>query len=190
LVNRRASFFAISLLAGFLFSCASAPEARRSLTDYDIFLKKGDGYYFKSRYAEAAAEYSLAIELDRGRPDAYRFRGSALLAYGEVEDARQDFEKALEISPDYAEAHLGIGILLFRQGNYAEAIDAFDRTTELDPWNSPARYYKALACEKVGRLREAVEAYKGYIHCAVPRDDATVEQARKRIRELESSPRQ
>jgi tetratricopeptide (TPR) repeat protein len=186
---RKISLFAAGLLPVLFFSCASVPEAGRGLTDYDIHLKKGDGYYFMSRYAEAAAEYSLAIEIDSRRPDAYRFRGFALLAHGEFQDARKDFERALEISPDYPEAHLGLGILLFRQGNYAEAIDAFDRTTELDPWNSLARYYKALACEKVGRLREAVEAYKGYIHCAVPSDDGTVEQARERIRELESFPR-
>jgi cytochrome c-type biogenesis protein CcmH/NrfG len=60
--------------------------------------------------------------------------------------------------------------------------------TKADPWNSTARYYLALACEKVGRLREAVEAYKGYIHCAVPRDDETIRHARERIRELEGSP--
>ncbi len=187
--HRGICFLAAGLLAALFFSCASVPEAGRRLTDYDILLKKGDGYYFMGRYAEAAAEYSLAVEIDSRRPEAYRFRGLALLALEEFEDAGKDFERALEISPDYAEAHLGRGILLFRQGKYPEAIEAFDRTTELDPWDSLARHYKALACEKVGRLREAVEAYKGYIHCAVPGDDATVEQARKRIRELELSPR-
>jgi tetratricopeptide (TPR) repeat protein len=181
---------ALSIL---LLSCAPTPPPaapRTGLSDYDVILKRGDGYYFKSRYAEAAAEYSRAVELERGRAEGYRFRGYALMALGEHGRAQGDFERALEVAPDYTEARLGLGILLFRQGKYGEAIEELTLVTDADPWNTTARYYTALACEKVGRLREAVEAYKGYIHCAVPRDDETIRHARERIRELEDSPQQ
>lgn len=171
-----------------LASCSPAPVHRPGPSEYDILLKRGDGYYFNSRYAEAAAEYSRAVELDRERAEGYRFRGYALLSLEEYGRARQDFDRALEISPDFTEARLGLGTLLFRLGKYGEAIEEFTLVTKADPWNSTARYYMALACEKVGRLREAVEAYKGYIHCAVPRDDETIRHARERIRELERSP--
>jgi tetratricopeptide (TPR) repeat protein len=179
-----AAIIALALIA----SCAPSPAHRSGPSGYDILLKRGDGYYFKSRYAEAAAEYSRAIELEKGRAEGYRFRGYAMLALEDHERARQDFDRALEISPGYAEARLGLGTLLFRQGKYGEAIEELTLVTEADPWNSTARYYLALACEKVGMIRKAVEAYKGYIHCAVPRDDETIRHARERIRVLESSP--
>jgi tetratricopeptide (TPR) repeat protein len=176
------------ILISLFASCAPSPVHRSGPSGYDILLKRGDGYYFNSRYAEAAAEYSRAVELEEGRPEGYRFRGYALMALEDYDRARQDFERSLEISPDYTEARLGLGTLLFRLGKYGEAIEEFTLVTKADPWNSTARYYMALACEKVGKLREAVEAYKGYIHCAVPRDDETIRNARERIRELEGSP--
>ena len=171
-------------------SCASTPAPSPSPFGYDILLKRGDGYYFNSRYTEAAQEYTAAVELDPDRAEGYRFRGHTMLALGEYGRARQDFERALEISPDYTEARFGLGKLLFRLGKYGEAIEEFTVVISADPWHATARYYMALACEKVGRLREAVEAYKGYIHCAVPRDDESIHFARERIRELEGSPRQ
>lgn len=186
LTRSAAAFIALALIV----SCAPAPVQRSGLSGYDILLKRGDGYYFNSRYAEAAAEYSLAIELEKERAEGYRFRGYAMLALEDHKRARQDFEQALEISPGYTDARLGLGTLFFRQGKYGEAIEEFTLVTEADPWNATARYYLALACEKVGMIREAVEAYKGYIHCAVPRDDETIRHARERIRELEGSPHQ
>jgi tetratricopeptide (TPR) repeat protein len=179
---------AVGMLGLLLLSCGTTPTVRSGFSEYEILLKKGDGYYFNRRYLEAVAEYTKAVDLESGRAEAYRFRGNALMALEEYGEAGRDFRRAIELSPEYAEAHLGLGILLYRTGKYGEAIEELAVVTSLDPWNSAAHYYTALACEKVGRLREAVEAYRGYIHCAVPRDDETVRRARERIEALEASP--
>lgn len=179
---------ALALAAAFSLSCGTLPPPSKQFSEGEILLKRGDGYYFNGRYAEAIEEYTRAIEIDPGLAAAYRYRASAYLALEEHLRALADFDRAIEIDPDFAEAHLGRGVLHYRQGAYSEAIDDFDRVIALDPWNSNAQFYKALACEKVGRLREAVEAYRGYIHCTVPRDDGTVEFARERIRQLEEGP--
>jgi len=176
----------ISLAATLLVSCAGSPDAvERSLSEADILLKKGDGYYFNDRYDEAIREYTLAAAADPGSAAVYRNRAYAWLALREMEKAREDFDRAVKIAPGFAEAYLGRGGLYYQQGKYAEAIDDFDRVIELDPWNATARYYKALACEKIGRLREAVEAYRGYIHCVVPREGGSADFARERIQDLE-----
>jgi len=179
---------ALILASAFFVSCGTLPPPAEKFSEGEILLKRGDGYYFNSRYEEAIEEYTRAIAADPGLAAAYRYRASAFLALEENVQALADYDRALEIDPSFAEAHLGRGVLHYRQGAYSEAIDDFDRVIDLDPWNSSARYYKARACEKVGRLREAVEAYRGYIHCTVPRDDGTVEFARERIRELEKGP--
>jgi tetratricopeptide (TPR) repeat protein len=175
----------IAVAAAAAFMSCSAASGQRGHTESEILMKKGDGYYFNSRYGEALEEYSRAIEESPGTAPAYRSRGYAYLALEDHEAAERDFDRAVELAPDYGEAYLGRGMLLFRRGRYAEAIDDFDRVVELDPWDSTARYYKALACEKIGRLREAVESYRGYIHCTVPRDAAALEEARERLRDLE-----
>ena len=178
-----AAIIAVAAAAA-LMSC-SAATVQRGHTESEILMKKGDGYYFNSRYAEALEEYSRAIESEPGSAPAYRSRGYTFLALEEHEAAEKDFDRAVELAPTYGEAYLARGILLFDRGRYAEAIDDFDKVIEIDPWETTARYYKALACEKVGRLREAVEAYKGYIHCTVPRDATAVKSARERVRELQ-----
>ena len=83
-----------AVLAAFLVSCAPGPGVRSGPTEYEILLKRGDGYYFNSRFAEAAAEYSRAVELNRGRAEAYRFRGYALMALEEWEGARDSLCRA------------------------------------------------------------------------------------------------
>lgn len=179
---------ALILTSALFVSCGTLPAPAEKFSEAEILLKRGDGYYFNSRYEEAIEEYTRAIDVDPGLAAAYRYRGSAYLALEEYLQALDDFDRAIEIDPSFAEAHLGRGVLHYRQGAYSEAIDDFDRVIDLDPWNSNAQFYKALACEKVGRLREAVEAYRGYIHCTVPQDDGTVEFARERIRKLEKGP--
>jgi tetratricopeptide (TPR) repeat protein len=175
-----------SLAATLLVSCAGTPEGgERTLSDAEILMKKGDGYYFNDRHNEAVREYTAALAADPRSAGAHRNRGYAWLALRETEKAKADFDRAVEIAPDFAEAYLARGGLYYIQGKYAEAIDDFDRVIELDPWNATARYYKALACEKVGRLREAVEAYRGYIHCVVPREGGSEDFARERIQDLE-----
>ncbi len=173
------------LIAG---GCAAGTSSVRGISEVEILMKRGDGFYFNSRFEEAAEEYRRALELDPKNGAAYRSRGYAMAALDRLEDARRDFDRAIAAGPGDSEAYQARGTLSFRQGKYAEAIDDFDRVIEIDPWNSTARYYKALACEKIGRLREAVEAYKGYIHCTIPRDDGTVDYARERIRDLEHGP--
>ena len=175
---------AILVTGFFLVSCAAPSTGIKSLSETDILLKIGDGFYFNDRYEESVEKYSQAIEAQPGLAKAYRNRGYAYLALDEDAKALADFNRAIEISPDFAEAYLGRATLHYRQNAYSEAITDFDRVIELDPWNETARYYKAQACEKVGRLREAVKAYKGYIHCIVPRENPSVETARERIMAL------
>jgi tetratricopeptide (TPR) repeat protein len=192
-IGRTASVSGMLLAASLLFlvaalfvSCGHGSTARRhGFTETDILVKKGDGYYFNNRHEEAAAEYSRAIDLDPNLAVAFRNRANAFMALQRWTEALRDFDRAVAIDEDYAEAYLARGALYYLQGKYAEAIDDFDRTTEIDPWNSTARYYKALACEKIGLIREAVEAYKGYVHCTIPRDATSIEHAREKIRELE-----
>jgi tetratricopeptide (TPR) repeat protein len=184
---RNIAILAIAVLAtASIVSCAGSPEGvEHTLSDAEILVKKGDGYYFNDRYDEAVREYTDALAADPRSSGAYRNRGYAWLALRETEKAKADFDRALEIAPDFSEAYLGRGGLYYLQGKYAEAIDDFDRVIELDPWNATARYYKAQACEKIGRLREAVEAYRGYIHCVVPREGGSADFARERIQELQ-----
>lgn len=175
----------IGLLAALLSACAASPPAP-NISKVEILLKRGDGFYFNSRYEEAVKEYGQAVELSPRLAAARHHRGRALAALGKTKEAMEDFDRAVLLDPESAAAYLTRGVLSYRLGKYSDAIDDFDRVIELDPWTAEARYYKALACEKVGRLREAVEAYRGYIHCSVPREDASVDFARDRIRALES----
>jgi tetratricopeptide (TPR) repeat protein len=70
---------------------------------------------------EAIAEYSEAIRLKPGVPEAYYNRGMALGAKQQLEPAIADFSEAVRLRPDYDAARLALGMALGASGRIDEA---------------------------------------------------------------------
>ena len=87
--------------------------------------------------------------------------GRALLAKGEVEQARLAFQDSANARPDYLPPRLAIGQLHLRANEYAKALQAADEIlADLDPQNLAARLIRSAALagmKEMPRARQAID---------------------------------
>ncbi len=86
--------------------------------------------------------------------------GRALLAKGDVEQARQAFEEAIKQRGDYLPPRLALAHLYFRKGEHAKAVQTADAVLAMDPGNLPARLVRSAALTSMrdfGRARESIQ---------------------------------
>ena len=109
-----------------------------------------------SRYDEALADFSRAIELDPSNAFLAAERGKTYRAMGRYDEALADFSRAIELDPSNAFLAAERGMTYREMGRYDEALADFSRAIELDPGNAllaadavrppgDSRYDEALA---------------------------------------------
>jgi tetratricopeptide (TPR) repeat protein len=86
-----------------------------------------------SRYDEAIADFSRAIELDPGNFWYISNRGESYRAKEQYDLAIQDLDRALELQPDYAWALASRADAYRLSDRYDKALADFDRAIELSP---------------------------------------------------------
>jgi tetratricopeptide (TPR) repeat protein len=77
--------------------------------------------------AGAVAAYTRAIEIDSQMAVAYKNRGLAYKAQGELDRACRDFDRAIELDAGLLAAYMNRGLILIRQGKDEEAEKDFER---------------------------------------------------------------
>jgi tetratricopeptide (TPR) repeat protein len=77
-------------------------ESRKLVAN--IYVDKGIEEYNATRLAEAAQQFSQAIENDATLADAFYYRGLALMGQSKNAEAKADFQKLLELDPNYPQA--------------------------------------------------------------------------------------
>jgi tetratricopeptide (TPR) repeat protein len=124
-------------------------------------LAEGYRLYRKRNYAGALKEFDRAVQKDAGNPEAYFWRGRALIGEGRLEQAAEDFQKAVTLKPDYAEAYDTLGWLFSRRGEFDSAIEALSKSIELKPENGWAYYQRGrVFFEKGDRDRALADEEK------------------------------
>jgi len=68
-------------------------------TNAKSFLLSGEEKFKAKDYSGAIADYSKALELKPGFPEAYLNRGFAKRTIGDTEGAKIDFKKSIEVDP-------------------------------------------------------------------------------------------
>jgi serine/threonine protein kinase/tetratricopeptide (TPR) repeat protein len=97
----------------------------------DIFERRGLSHMKRSHFAEAAIDYTRALELRPSTVPLHAERGWAYLAAGAPRAALQDFDQVLKQDPADAAAHAGRGYAHVRLGHVLEALRDADRALEL-----------------------------------------------------------
>lgn len=114
----------------------------------DELKNEGNGHMDSSRFEDAIASYTKAIELDPTNPKYYCNRAAALNNLGNYEDAIRDSEMALRYDPYYGKAFWRLGTSHTKLGqNWVEAVRCFKRAVELEPDNE--RYKECLAAAEI-----------------------------------------
>lgn len=114
----------------------------------------------QSRYSEAAAQYSKAVELRPRFADAENNWGLALMSLGKPEEATEHYRAALKSEPTHALAHANLGEALAAQGKLEQASEHLSRALELDPTYAEAHYQLALILSRQGQAQAAVVHYR------------------------------
>ncbi len=90
---------------------------------------------------------------------AFKKRGNAYLANGELENAAQCYQQAIEVYPDYADAHLNLGFVLKEQKLYEKASHALRRAILLNSTLEDAYYFLGEVSLELGDVDEAINNF-------------------------------
>ncbi|RNF17791.1 putative small glutamine-rich tetratricopeptide repeat protein [Trypanosoma conorhini] len=116
---------------------------------------KGNELMGMSKYKEAIAYYTKAIEMEPKNHVFFANRAAAHTHLKDYNSAIIDCEHAIALSPDYSKAYSRLGTALFYQEKYVRAVDAFSRACELDPANDRYKEDLKQAEEKVKMVGSA-----------------------------------
>lgn len=124
-------------------------------------LKRGYVATEKGDHEEAYTHFHSALEHASNRElrfQAYVGLGSASVALGRLDDARENFEQALAIRPNNAETLFSLGLVAKEQDRYQEAVSLFANAAVRDPTLGEALVELGVIYEILGRHEEAADA--------------------------------
>ncbi|CUF85214.1 Hypothetical protein, putative [Bodo saltans] len=127
----------------------------------DQLKTKGNELMGQSKYKEAIAYYTKAIELE---PTNHIFFANRAAAHTHIKDYRlaiMDCEKSISINENYSKAFSRLGTALFYDGNYTRAVDAYTKASELEPENESYKADLKQAEEKLKASGQAVPSMGG-----------------------------
>src|SRR3974390_3461125 len=83
-----------------------------TIEDVDAAIAAGDAARDAQDWADAAAAYARAVELDAGNAPIWMQLGHALKESGRKHEAETAYRRVLALAPESADAHLQLGHLL------------------------------------------------------------------------------
>jgi tetratricopeptide (TPR) repeat protein len=127
-------------------------EERKGLEKIRTFLEQhprvwngwfilGWGLRRLSRWDDAAAAFTEAIELGGDNSDTRNELAICLMEQGKFKDARKQLEAALREEPENVKIISNLGVLALRDGDDSEAAAFFRTVLELEPEDPVARNY-------------------------------------------------
>ena len=119
--------FALTILCFIVTGCGV------TLSDYEDAVLEGVSNLNLGKPEKAYEDFSLAIDIDPSRPDAYVGRANTLSTMGRYEEALPDYNRAIEIDPELANAYANRGSAHSQTGQYEKAIADYEKALELDP---------------------------------------------------------
>jgi adenylate cyclase len=152
-----------------LFGCDNDPHlakgreaSARALTldpqSAEAHVAAGQGLSMEQRYADAAAEFERAIELDPTLFDAHYYFARSCFKSGDLEKSLRLFQRAQSVRPDDYQPFYLEALVLTQLGRHDEARNAYQRSLEftgkyLDLHPDDARSY-VLGAGALARLGE------------------------------------
>jgi tetratricopeptide (TPR) repeat protein len=98
-------------------------------------------YHELGMYAQAIAEYDMALKLCPMFPDIHNKRAVSCRELGDLAAAKASLLRALEVNPKYVEAYINLGLVYRKMGELPEAAAMWERALELNPEQPLARIY-------------------------------------------------
>jgi tetratricopeptide (TPR) repeat protein len=134
---------------------ADGPANRPDRDKAQRLFHRGNKFLAQGAYAEAAALYEEAVELDPSHAEALNNMGSSLSHLGRYEEAEQCFRQSIAVKPYYSFPHGNLGNLLRMKGELVGAETSLRHALKLKPNYTDARINLGLTLTFLGRLRDA-----------------------------------
>src|SRR5438046_6397811 len=96
-------FLILALMAIVFSGCSRDPNVRKQK-----YFESGQRFFEKTRYREAAIQYSNAIQIDPRFADAHYRLALTYLRLGEANRAYQELQRTIDIQPENYAARLDI----------------------------------------------------------------------------------
>ena len=112
------------------------------------------------KYAEAAAEYQRAVDLDPTDEEAYIGLALAFEHQGAINEAEKTYQRAISPRPNSSVAYNSLGTFYYRHGQYDKAAAAFQRVVELVPEGYGAYANLGATYNNLGRYQDAIGPLK------------------------------
>lgn len=137
---------------------SNTPNDRGQL--WDALSLLAEIYQATGRPGDELASLRRLCELRPEDAPAWRRRGNAELARGELDGAVSSYRRSLEIEPGNVRGHNNLGQALMRMARHAEAAASFRRATELSPGYALAHNNLGNAFYEQGSPEAALESYR------------------------------
>lgn len=99
----------------------------------EAYLKRATAYAGMKQDANALADFSTCIRLDRHNPKLLNARGYFLLLRQHLPEAIDDFTAAIKLDEKFAEPYNNRGLARVARKEYAQAVADFDAALKLKP---------------------------------------------------------
>ena len=119
--------------------------------------RKGSEALERKEWPEAKKRFEAAIALYPDYDVAYNGLGSALLASGNSERAREAFEKAIQVNDRFAEAYRNLARISLSEHKYEEVDTLLTKSLAADPLNTWALTYAAYSELLTRKFSEAID---------------------------------
>ena len=157
-LNLLASACAGTLLmacAGFQSGPAVAPPRAASAAGADGYYALGRSQYAARRYADAAASYRRALEIDPRHVNARNGLAAVLAAQGDVGAAIALWQSLVKEQGDSAYLLANLGYAYFLSGDHAQAVAVLEQACVLDPLNPLDWEHLGMALQASGMEQRA-----------------------------------
>jgi tetratricopeptide (TPR) repeat protein len=138
---------------------AAAPAKGADRAKAQQLFNRGNKALAEGAYAEAAAFFEQAVELDSLHAEALNNLGASLSHLDRYIEAEECFREAIAIKPNYADPYSNLGTMLRQKNNLIGAETALRRALKLKPNNVAARIDLGLTLVFLGRLRDASASF-------------------------------
>lgn len=142
------------------FNDSTLAMFQRTPSSYRVHELSGEVFEVEDRYADAAAEYRKAIEVNPDAPELHYRLGRAILLQSHtpeaLHEAASEFRKELTLTPEDSACEFQLGQIAQVQGKASEAAPHFERAIELSP-----DFVQALIA--LGKLKSEAKEYHAAI---------------------------
>jgi tetratricopeptide (TPR) repeat protein len=165
---------------------ANPKDERARAMRSSLLIETGD----PQRVQQAITELQSAVGQDPKNP-VLRFNlGRALLAKGQLDQARVQFQEAIKLHKEYLPARLALAQLYMVRREYANAIQAAKEVLDYDPRNLSAKLIRTTGLAAIGNnalarteLAETIRLYPNSVDAALQL--AVLDLGEKRYKEAE-----